>query len=130
MVDSSGRTLVVEGLGAHAGRLRVKFVGVDDRNAAESLRGQMLRVERRAGESPEDPDEFYDTDLIGMRAVLVDGSELGVVSDVLHLPAQDLLAIEHGDREVLVPFVAAFVPHVDTDARVVTIDPPPGLLDT
>lgn len=129
MVDDGGRTLIVEGLGAHGGRLRVKFAGVDDRTAAESLRGQLLRIERGPDDQPEDPDEFYDTDLIGMCALYVDGSELGVVRDVLHLPGQDLLAIDHAGREVLVPFVATFVPEVDVARRVVVVDPPPGLLE-
>jgi 16S rRNA processing protein RimM len=65
-----------------------------------------------------------------MRAILLEGSEVGVVRDVLHLPGQDLLAIDHDGREVLVPFVADFVPSVNVAARVITLTPPPGLLDS
>ncbi|NBW73362.1 MAG: 16S rRNA processing protein RimM, partial [Microbacteriaceae bacterium] len=79
---------------------------------------------------PTDPDEFYDHQLIGLTAKLVDGSTVGKVSEVVHLPAQDLLAIvaEPGN-EVLVPFVKQIVPEIDILAGIVTLNPPPGLLD-
>jgi len=52
------------------------------------------------------------------------------VSEVVHLPAQDLLAVRTPeDRDVLVPFVSAMVPEVDLVARRIVIDPPEGLLD-
>jgi 16S rRNA processing protein RimM len=128
--DEQGRTLIVESSGLHSGRLRVKFLGIDDRDGAEGLRGRILHIERADDARPDDPDEFYDTELIGMRAILLEGSEVGVVRDVLHLPGQDLLAIDHDGREVLVPFVADFVPSVNLAARVITLTPPPGLLDS
>jgi 16S rRNA processing protein RimM len=55
---------------------------------------------------------------------------VGVVAEVLHLPSQDLLVVSTPDeREVLVPFLNAFVPTVDVAARRIVIDPPDGLLD-
>ncbi len=82
------------------------------------------------GERPEDPDEYYDHQLEGLAAVTVDGERLGVVTEVLHLPAQDVLAVRRdgGGEELLVPFVAAIVPTVDLAGGRVEIDPPPGLL--
>lgn len=129
MVDELGRTLVVEESHLHAGRLRVKFRGVIGREGAEDLRGRILHIERADDARPSDPDEFYDTELIGMRAVTPDGVQLGLVREVLHLPGQDVLAIDHDGREVLVPFIADFVPSVDVVTREITLTPPPGLLD-
>ena len=76
----------------------------------------ILWVDHDVTELPDEPDAWYDHQLVGLRA-LRDGVEVGRVARVDHLPAQDLLAIATGDREVLVPFVAAIVPTVDIDRR-------------
>ena len=134
MIEGSDRVLFVERMHWHSGRLLISFDGVDDRNAAEALRGSLLEVERADDESPDDPEEFYDSQLIGCAAV-VDGEPVGEVTDVIHLPAQDLLAVHLSGTDatvadVLVPFVQAFVPTVDVTARRVVLTPPPGLLDS
>ena len=123
--------LTVAALRSSGGRLLVHFEGVPDRTAAEALRGTLLLVDVDPDERPEDPEEFYDHQLVGLAVVTVDGSPVGEVADVLHLPGQDVLVVRPGgaDREVLVPFVAALVPEVDLAARRVVVDPPPGLLD-
>jgi len=114
----------------HSGRLLVRFKGVDDRTVAEGLRGTMLVIEVDEAARPDDPDEFYDHQLVGLGVVSTAGDPIGHVVEVLHLPAQDVLAIKRDDGvEVLVPFVTELVPTVDLDARVVTVEPRPGLLD-
>ena len=114
----------------HSGRLLVDFAGVADRTAAEALRGTLLLVEVDESERPDDPDEFYDHQLVGLRVVSTTGDEVGEVADVLHLPAQDVLAIKRADgAEILVPFVKELVPTVDLDASRLTVEPRPGLLD-
>lgn len=130
-VMGSDRTVAIESERPHGGRLCVHFVGIDDRTAAEALTGLMLEAERAQGERPEDPDEYYDDDLIGLEVVTEDGERIGAVTEVLHLPAQDVLAVRAApdSPEILVPFVAEIVPAVDLDARRILITPPPGLLD-
>ena len=114
----------------HSGRLLVRFKGLDDRTAAENMRGTMLVIEVDESERPQDPDEFYDHQLVGLRVITTAGDEVGEVAEVLHLPAQDVLAIKRTDGvEVLVPFVQVLVPVVDLDRGNVTVDPRPGLLD-
>lgn len=114
----------------HSGRLLVRFVGVDSRSAAEALGGVVLETDRDPSARPADPDEYYDHQLVGLSVVDVAGVGIGEVSEVLHLPAQDLLAVRRPDgREVLVPFVASIVPRVDLRSRQITVDPPTGLLD-
>ena len=130
LVDTPAAELVVDRAHWHSGRLLVSFRGIGDRNAAEALRGTLLHVERADDATPEDDDEYYDSTLTGCAVVLVDGTVVGVVDEVVHLPAQDLLAVRTpDDRDVLVPFVAAIVPSVDVSERRIVIDPPPGLLD-
>jgi 16S rRNA processing protein RimM len=112
------------------GRLVLRFAGLDDRTAAESLRNTLLIVEADPEEEPDDPDEYYDHQLVGLRVVTMDGHEIGTVAEMLHLPTQDVFAVKRPDgREVLIPFVEEIVPEVDLRERAVLVDPPPGLLE-
>lgn len=122
--------LVVEGAKWHSGRLLLEFEDVLDRTAAESLRGTLLVVDVDDDARPDDPEEFYDHQLVGLDVVTVDGAPVGTITEVAHLPSQELLIIAApDDREVLIPFVTAIVPTVDLANRRVIVDPPPGLLE-
>lgn len=113
----------------HSGTLLIKFVGCNDRNAAELLRGSILEVERDALDTPEDPTEFYDSSLIGCQVYDKVGDFVGEVVDVLHLPSQDLLVVQGSGPEILIPFVHEMVPIVDIGTQRIVIDPPEGLLN-
>ncbi|NBU32204.1 MAG: ribosome maturation factor RimM [Actinobacteria bacterium] len=130
LTTSNKRTLTVASTKWHSGKFVVHFVGIDDRTMADEIKSLELSIDVDPLQLPTDPDEFYDHQLIGLTAKLVDGSTVGKVSEVVHLPAQDLLAIvaEPGN-EVLVPFVKQIVPEIDILAGIVTLNPPPGLLD-
>jgi 16S rRNA processing protein RimM len=126
------RTVIIGSERPHGGRLCLHFAGIDDRTAAEALTGSLLEAERPDGERPEDPDEYYDDDLIGLEVMTESGERVGSVTEVLHLPAQDVLAVRESPEgpEVLVPFVGEIVPIVDLDNRRIVITPPDGLLET
>jgi 16S rRNA processing protein RimM len=112
------------------GRLVLSFEGVADRNAVEQLRNTMLVADVDPDELPEDPDEYYDHQLEGLKVRSVDGVELGVVEQMVHGPAQDLFSIRRPNGgELLLPFIAEFVPEVDLDGGFVLVDPPEGLLE-
>ncbi len=122
--------LTVESGRVQGGRLVLRFAGVEDRTAAEGLRNTLLSVETDPDELPDDPAEYYDHQLVGLRVVTVDGREVGTVAEMLHLPTQDLFAVKRPDgREALIPFVEEIVPEVDLHERTVLVDPPPGLLE-
>ena len=104
------------------------FAGIDDREAAESLVRAILWVDHDVTELPAESDAWYDHQLVGLRAMR-DGVEVGRVARVEHFPAQDLLVVDTGSGEVLVPFVSAMVPTVDIKAGTVTLTPPPGLFE-
>jgi 16S rRNA processing protein RimM len=90
----------------------------------------MLIVEADPDELPDDPDEFYDHQLVGLRVVTVDGRDVGTVTEMLHLPTQDVFVVTRADgREALIPFVEEIVPDVDLDEQTVLVDPPEGLLE-
>lgn len=114
----------------HRGGLLLRFTGVETREAAEALTGVRLVVDSDALPPIEDDEEFYDHQLLGLRVELADGSSVGEVTDVVHAPGTDLLAVTRpGGGEVLAPFVRAIVPVVDVDAGRLVLDPPPGLLE-
>ncbi len=122
--------LTVESSRWHGKFLVVRFEGVPDRTAAELLRDRIVQVDRATLPPLESEDDFYDSDLAGLRAELTDGSLLGTVLEILHLPHGDVLVLTREDApEVLVPFVKAIVPIVDVAGGRVVVDPPPGLLD-
>jgi 16S rRNA processing protein RimM len=113
----------------HAGRLLVRFAGVDDRSAADALRGTLLVADSATSRDAAD-EEYWDHDLVGLAAVRPDGAALGTVIDVLHPPGPPLLVVALGDgQEAMVPFVRAIVPVVDVAAGSVVVDPPDGLIE-
>ena len=113
----------------HQSRLLVAFDEVADRTAAEGLHGLALVAEVDPAERPEDPEEFYDHQLVGLTVCTTDGAAVGTVAEVLHGGGQDLLAVRTTDgREALVPFVAALVPNVDVPAGRLEVADRPGLL--
>ena len=104
------------------------FEGVDDRDAAEGLVKAILWIDADASAQPAEDDAWYDHQLVGLDVVR-DGSVVGTIVRVEHLPSQDLLIVKAGEDEIMVPFVAAIVPEVDIQAGRVTVTPPPGLFE-
>jgi 16S rRNA processing protein RimM len=121
--------ITITGVHWHSGTLLLRLEGVDSREAAEAVRNTELLVDVADLPEIEDPDSFYDHQLVGLTARLPDDSVLGTVTAVRH-EAQDLLVVRRAEgREVLIPFVAAIVPTVDLDGSFVVVDPPEGLLE-
>lgn len=114
------RQFSVEAVQDHGNALVAKLVGIDDRDAAYALRGQEVSVERADLPPPED-NEFYWSDLVGLRAINREGVELGKVDSLMETGAHDVLVIK-GTRAHLVPFVAAFVGKVDLAGGTVEVD--------
>ena len=113
----------------HQSTLLVTFEELADRNAAEAARGTVLHATIGLDETPDDPEEFYDHQLVGLDVVDVDGTPLGTVKALVHGSAQDLLTVRTADgRDALVPFVTALVPEVDLEAGRVVVADRPGLV--
>ncbi len=127
--DGTSRSLTVSAARPHAGRLLVRFAEVLTRDVAESLRGTLLLGSTDDLPPNDDPDEFYDHELEGLDAELLDGTKIGTVKEILHGLGGELLVLVKDGREILVPFVRQIVPTVDVRGGRVVVDPPEGLLD-
>ena len=122
--------LTVAEMRPRSGGVVLAFAGVTDRAGAEALRGTVLLVDSAGLPAIEDPDEWYDHQLVGLTAVDPAGSALGTVAAVVHAPASDLLVVRDGAaREHLVPFVRDMVPTVDLAAGRLVVAAPDGLFD-
>lgn len=125
------RDHTVESVRQHGNRLLVRLAGVGDRDAADALRGTLFVVESADLPPTDDPDEYYDHQLEGLKVRTVGGSDVGEVAEVVHTAGGELLAVRRpGDAtEVLVPFVSAIVTSVSLEDKLIEIDPPDGLLE-
>jgi 16S rRNA processing protein RimM len=127
--DTGGRHFELRLIGAGKGVLIARLSGVEDRNQAEALRGLRLYLPRVALPQP-DAEEFYHADLIGLEAVLGNGTPIGRVRAIYDFGAGDTLELERpGAPPVMVPFTRAVVPSIELAAGRLVLDPPPGLLD-
>lgn len=123
-----GKTVTVSELRFYNQAPVLFLEGVENRTAAEELVKAILLVEADSNDLPDEPDAWYDHQLVGLMAK-VGEKEVGKIARVDHLPAQDLLAIETNSGEVLVPFVTEIVPNVDIAKGVIEITPPVGLFE-
>lgn len=123
-----GKTVTLTELKWYNDHAVVFLDGIADRDAAESLVKAILWVDDDKDARPAEEDAWYDYQLIGL-SVRRGGVPVGTIARVDHFPAQDLLVVDTGDGEVLVPFVKAIVTGVDIDAGTMDIDPPIGLFE-
>lgn len=123
--DENGtRLFSLEVRGAARDGVIVTAEGVNDRNAAERLRGMRLHVPRSALPATGE-DEFYVEDLVGLEAVLPDGARLGRIAAVSNFGAGDVVELAAGDGATLtLPFTRDCFPEIDLAARRVVCSPP------
>ena len=130
LTDEAGlRRFELRVVGAGKGVVIARLSGVEDRNQAEALRGLRLYLPRSALPQTE-AEEYYHADLIGLEAVLADGTPVGRVRAIHDFGAGDTLELARpGAPALMVPFTRAVVPSIELASGRLVLDPPPGLLD-
>ena len=103
----------------------VQLKGVTDRNSAEELCGLGILVSKDALPRLQE-DEFYLHELEGLQVKTEDGAILGKIDSFFHNGVQDLLVINKGKDEILIPLIPGMI--TERDENSLTIAPPPGLL--
>lgn len=123
-------SLSVEEAKTHSGSMVAKFSGVDDRNAAEALRGCRIFLPRSSFPAAS-KDEYYWVDLIGLNVVNREGVALGLVRDLMTTGPHSVLCVEYtthqedgttSTAERMIPFVSAYVDAVDIANKCITVD--------
>lgn len=106
----------------------LKLQNINDRTEADALRGLLMFVDddRRI---PLERGTFFVHQIIGLRAIDEDRRELGVITDVLDLPAGDIWVLKREGKEIMVPAVKEFIREVDVEAGIVVLHTIEGLLE-
>ncbi|MBM3284692.1 MAG: 16S rRNA processing protein RimM [Candidatus Aminicenantes bacterium] len=118
----------VESLFPRGGAYHLKLAGVDTLAQADSLAGaEVLAPEESLGLL--DEGEYYIYQLKGCSVLNLEGERIGVVADVVSVPANNLLVVEMEGREILIPFHESICREVDIPGKEIRVDPPDGLLD-
>ena len=128
--EAARKTYRVEALSAVKGAVLARIQGVADRTAAEALRGLRLYVERSAMPAPGER-EWYEADLIGLRAVGRDGRDWGKVLAFHDYGGGTTMEVSGGEASkgsVMLPFNDDAVPEIDVAGGKVLVDPPSGVL--
>ncbi|UNE55607.1 ribosome maturation factor RimM [Bartonella machadoae] len=124
LYDDMGRTYEIIRLRVQKKNAIVRFKGIEDRSAAENLKGIRLYVTREQLVNDLDEDEFYQFDLIGLCVQDCVGQVLGEVHGFFNFGAGDLLEIRLNTRKtVLIPFSKAAVPKICIDSGFLVVDP-------
>ncbi|NND13845.1 MAG: 16S rRNA processing protein RimM [Acidimicrobiia bacterium] len=123
-----GRPYTITAVRDHQDQLLLSIEGIRKRDVAETFRNLVAWTDA----PPElDDAEYWLEDLVGLRALSVDGSSLGLVTEVIVGPAQARLVIQAGSdpgtRRMEIPFVEELVPEVNLDTGTVVLDPPEGI---
>ena len=124
LYDETGRRFTLAVRSRAKGVVIAAIEGINDRDAAESLRGTNLYVPRAALPALEEG-EFYYTDLVGLRAELADGTQLGTVIGVANFGAGDVIEIAGAKKTLDLPFTGDVVREVDVAAGRIVVAPPP-----
>lgn len=106
----------------------LKIKGIDTINDAEKLIKKYLKIPRENARELED-DEYFISDLIGIKAYTVDGEYVGVLNDVLQTGANDVYLIKNDEnKEILIPAIKKFVPELSIEDKKMIIDPIEGMM--
>ncbi|PKO47253.1 MAG: ribosome maturation factor RimM [Betaproteobacteria bacterium HGW-Betaproteobacteria-22] len=130
------REMVVETAKIHNDVIVVKLEGIDDRDAAFACKGKQIAVPRNQLPEPEE-NEYYWSDLIGLRVKNLQGVDFGLITELFETGANDVMVVEHEAAKVdaakadgvkekpqerLIPFIATVVLEVDLKAKTMLVD--------
>lgn len=113
-----GRGFRVQSARVHKNMVLAKMEGVDDVNDAMSLKNKTVCIDRGDVRLPKG--HFFISDIIGARVVDENGGEIGVLADVLEMPAQNIYVVR-GEREIMIPAVDEFILNTDVENGLVTV---------
>jgi 16S rRNA processing protein RimM len=126
--DGTRSNLKIEDFWFQKERVVLRFAGVDSIELAEGLRNVAICIPESAV-AELDEGEFFDWQLAGCEVTTIEGTRLGTVREIMRTGGTEILVVEDGDREILIPFAETICPEVDIENKRITVDPPEGLLE-
>lgn len=115
-----GKPVSVESARAHKGNVIVKLAGISDVNAAMCLKNKVVSIDRTDVELPEG--RHFIADLIGLEVRDADsGAVLGVLDDVLTLPANEVYVVKGQGKEYMIPAVEEFLAETNIEGGYVRV---------
>ncbi len=127
--EQDPRPVPVEYVRFHKNWVLLKLEGYDDRDAVESLRGQLLQV-REDQAIPLEEGEYFLFQLIGLSVISEDGDLLGELVQVIETGANNVFVVHGPQGEILIPDIVEVVRDIDFDKRQISVNLLPGLLST
>ncbi len=123
-----GKWVEVEEGSIRGNYIILKLKGTDDRQAAEGLRGFVLKVRREVyPDLPENREYVFN--LIGLHVQTLQGQSVGSLIDVLELPGQDIYVVDTGEKEIFIPGVKEFIKEIDISKKVIRVQLFEGFYD-
>lgn len=126
--DGTRADLKIEDFWFQKDRIVLRFAGFNSVEEAQTLREAEICVPQ-SSVAELDEGEFFDWQLAGCDVETMAGEKIGTVREVMRTGGTEILVVENGDREYLIPFAEAICPEVDIEAKKIRIDPPEGLLE-
>ena len=114
----NGEAYKLRGSFVHKGCLIATLDGIDDVNAAMTLKGKTVCIDRADVKLPKG--RYFISDILGARVVTEDGTEIGVLADVIENPKQNVYIVR-GETEHMIPAVPEFIRNVVVEHGVVTV---------
>jgi 16S rRNA processing protein RimM len=125
--EKNPRPVVVEAARLHQNLILLKLAGYDDRDAADSLRGEWLQVPESEA-IPLEEGEYFLYQLVGLAVFSDEGEHLGELTRVLETGANNVFVVTGADREILLPDIDDVILAIDFDNGRMTVHLLPGLL--
>jgi 16S rRNA processing protein RimM len=122
------RQLLLEKFRFQTSRIVLKLEGVDSIESAENFRNAEVCVSESEAVDLE-AGEFFDWQLQGCRVATKEGLPLGHVREVMRTGGTEILLVDGPEREYMIPFAESICTEVDLGSKLITVDPPEGLLD-
>lgn len=128
MHDFDAKPALIEDIEEQHKSVVISISGISDKNTASAFIGQLIFVDEKNIGSPKQG-RYFVHEVIGCKVYSTRGEMLGVVEDVLKLPAQDIWVINRGQDCFYLPVVKEFIRDVDIDMKKIIIDPIEGLMN-
>lgn len=120
----------IERFRLHKGHALLKLAGIGDRDAAASLRGQLLYVPFKDA-IPLEEGEYYEFQILDLEVWTVSGEHLGKVVEIIETGANDVYVVRGtypGHKEILIPAIESVVLEIDLESTRMVVELPEGLL--